>query len=799
MPTAGGEAVDVVRLAAAGKAHDIETLVRQARQTFGHTLPEDFLTEEEYVVYERLYGPPVRSTRPEDVGIHLIPGENNAAAENKRVLFRETELGTLEEVDYTPETPAAAAPEVEAELGAAGHLTDPPPLTAAQLHYLTITANNEREYAALAKLQRDYEVTRAMPIEEEEDIDEPEEEEEEEEEEDEDYEDDEGEPGAHFQWPAEEPFGQRLHEHTVAGQFRTNPSTVFLPRDDFVEPIAKLLNRTDTTHIRQAAEKIFGGPGLPYSPATPESKKSLPMKPIQMEAGFHRMSEIDADTFIATVLPGVYATAMSTLVEVRKRLGPAWIKDMVKSETGPRVLDVGGGGAALAAWQEVLQAEWDLLRERGEVFADRHDKSPPGRKTVVVGSDNLRHRISTFLDNTTFLPRLPDYLHSGEVAAGTLLNASPSPQPRKTFNLIIASHALLPLDKPHKRRELLDNLWTMLNPEGGVLVVLEKGHPRGFEAVADVRERLLDEYIIPPGGGGPQSAPTTTPEDDARETITTAKEPGMIIAPCTNHSKCPMYHTPGLSTGRKDFCHFNQRFIRPPFLQRVVGASHRSHEDIKFSYLAVRRGGAASLPPVRGVEATDLAFAGYEEESSSGGGPDPLSLPRNILPPLKRRGHVTLDLCTPAGAIERWTIPKSFSRQAYHDARKARWGDLWALGAKTRVRRDPRVGGPKDKAAGGQDKKGGSDKHLGTKGSKSKRNKVVELTVEPGKGVVAAREKGRTVDLGRKAKGGRARRVEDLLEELGMHEDEEGDEEFDEVMGIGKKGAGKGRKGRGRE
>ena len=36
----------------------IEAIVRQARQTFGETLPENFLSEEEYLVYERLYGPP---------------------------------------------------------------------------------------------------------------------------------------------------------------------------------------------------------------------------------------------------------------------------------------------------------------------------------------------------------------------------------------------------------------------------------------------------------------------------------------------------------------------------------------------------------------------------------------------------------------------------------------------------------------------------------------------------------------------------------------------------------------------
>ena len=59
---------------------------------------------------------------------------------------------------------------------------------------------------------------------------------------------------------------------------------------------------------------------------------------------------------------------------------------------------------------------------------------------------------------------------------------------------------------------------------------------------------------------------------------------------------------------------------------------------------------------------------------------------------MKRRGHVIFDLCTPAGNIERWTVPRSYSRQAYRDARKSNWGDLWALGAKTRIPRNLKLG-----------------------------------------------------------------------------------------------------------
>ena len=67
----------------------------------------------------------------------------------------------------------------------------------------------------------------------------------------------------------------------------------------------------------------------------------------------------------------------------------------------------------------------------------------------------------------------------------------------------------------------------------------------------------------------------------------------------------------------------------------------------------------------QGAEATDAAFEGYEHlEESETSSFEPLSLPRAVYPPLKRRGHVIFDLCTPAGKIERWTVPRSFSRQA---------------------------------------------------------------------------------------------------------------------------------------
>jgi ribosomal protein RSM22 (predicted rRNA methylase) len=75
--------------------------------------------------------------------------------------------------------------------------------------------------------------------------------------------------------------------------------------------------------------------------------------------------------------------------------------------------------------------------------------------------------------------------------------------------------------------------------------------------------------------------------------------------------------------------------------------------------------------------------------------------PRMIAPPLKRSGHVILEVCSASGKystgfrnfvidsylveltrkstgeIERHTIPKSQGRQEYYDARKSAWGDLF--------------------------------------------------------------------------------------------------------------------------
>ncbi|KAH7161336.1 mitochondrial small ribosomal subunit Rsm22-domain-containing protein [Dactylonectria macrodidyma] len=713
---------------------EVEQIVRDAKQRFRDTLPKDYLNQEEYALYERLYGPPLRETRPEDVGIdtHADMGPQPPRPDNEGTVIRELGEGEFEEISF--EIPRAEGEEAGNEVAEERIDESGSEFLAHRTPgYVELVARNQREYDAMQRLAQDFQVSQKKQRDAEHKAAVKEEEEQERQAEE------------AMSWPEEEDYNQkeladvrRFHPFSVEGRFYDDLVELVLPRDQLVNPIRELLDRTHIEHVKKAAEVAFGGAGLPNSPATPSWNKTGPMKGVGLAADERHMTEIEADAFIAGSLPPSYASTMAILKEVRKRVGTEWLQSKLKAG-GLNVLDAGSGGAGLVAWDEIIRAEWDLLKDKGEVSGS----DPPGKRSVVVGSDRLRHRVKTFLNNTTFLPRLPDYEHSGEMR-GVHLDAGDKPQQRKSFDVIIASHLFLEQEQDHYRQAVLNNLWSLLNKEGGVLIVVEKAHPRGFEAVAHVRDTVLKQFLQPQLGE-PDNAPENPNPAYQRE-----REPGHVIAPCTNQGVCPMYQIPGKSRGRKDFCSFNQRFVRPNFYSRVLGSGQHNQGDVDFSYVAIRRG-VSKKSPLTGKDATISAFKGFEKADEM---PDMGTLPRTVMRPLKRKGHVTLDLCTPEGRLERWTVPKSFSKLAYHDARKSRWGDLWALGAKTRVPREARAGrGPDD---GG--KRAGQ-------GGKPRR---VEITMGPGG--ISAGEKNAPRE--RRAKD-RKNRKQDLIKELMEAEEEE--------------------------
>ncbi|KAI4720643.1 hypothetical protein E4T48_03052 [Aureobasidium sp. EXF-10727] len=692
--TVATEDAEPIHASAASNASP-EEVARAARQRFGDALPENLLSDEQYAAYERLYGPPIGNTRDEMVDFeeNELEGELDETDNVGTGILKENEDGVLEEVEYIEEEEEFEDEEgqelVEEDGDDADLDTD---MAAAGLDAQTIN-----DLAAL-RLNPEQEL----------------------------LEDSEEQPAAPYDHT-------RAHPLTVVNRFGTPSSTVQLSASSFVDPVTRLVSGVPNKHISEVAHRIFGGVGLPYSTSTPQRAANMTQKPIPLNPGQSRMSDMDADIFTTTLMPGIYASVFSVLVETRKRLGSSWLEGLLTKEGGPRILDAGGAGVGVMAARDVLQAEWERMHDTSEdedpfmAIAEAGGKTggeaipaPVGKATVLTSNEALRFRSSKLLDNTTFLPRLPDYMHASDESA----------RERGKYDIIIAPHTLWPLKEDHIRKQHVKNLWSLLSTDGGVLVLLEKGVPRGFEMVAAARELLLNSRISSPGN----EAVSEDVEDPGEGTIwgKQPKDKGMIVAPCTNHLGCPMYVNRGISKGRKDFCHFKQRYIRPPFLQKILGAKHRNHEDVEFSYLSVMRGRDLRDPDeeniIQGEVATDRAFIGFEtpqsateqvedefdptapavpdfEDAPVSEDPHSLSLPRVVLPPLKRQGHVIIDMCTPAGTLERWTVPRSFSKQAYRDARKSSWGDIWALGAKTRTPRNVRIGRGKEELGGVEKKK----------------------------------------------------------------------------------------------
>ena len=109
----------------------------------------------------------------------------------------------------------------------------------------------------------------------------------------------------------------------------------------------------------------------------------------------------------------------------------------------------------------------------------------------------------------------------------------------------------------------------------------------------------------------------------------------------------------------------------------------RNYEILNYSYLIVERS-STDEQTLQDIETQRSAQTTYELGSL--GDNTQSTWPRIIKQPLKRKGHVTMDLCGSSGELEKWIVPKSFGKEAYHDARKASKGDLWGLDAKTKMK-----------------------------------------------------------------------------------------------------------------
>ena len=639
--------------------------MRSVRKEHGENLPEGLLSEEEYTIYERYFGTPARFLQE---GGKAYVKEELVVEEDEEIIIYNA-AGKIIETVSRPKVRKSEVKKAEKEKEGVGFAFTEELNEADAKAYAQISKDIKRAYRQVAR-----NVKRAQEGGEQEDPEYPPEEEGAEE-------DGEGETK---DLPDDAIRGEssylRIHPLSRMGRFATFPFTIE-PPEALTRATETFLSDISNTHLDQAAHRAFNDNQLSSSPINTEKKKnksaSFPIHPDDPN-----MTDMEANVHFATVMPGLHAQALSALTELRRRLGRDWALNEVN-----RILDVGSGGAGLLAWQGIVDAE-----ESANGPAPQPDpKAQESIKgTVITASPTLRYRSAQMLDNTTFLPRLPDAHPTNTTSGPTKSNQIK--QPRKFYDLIISSNTLLPIREYYKRKYHVENLWSLLNPNGGVLLLIEKGNFLGFEAIAAARSHLLKYNISSPGS---EFRPHHPHED--LEQPPKPKEVGQIIAPCTNHEECPMFFGgPGLP-GRKDFCRFQQRYTRPGYMQRIMRATGRNHEDAEYSFVAVRRGKDARLPkghaqinPVlEDFDATkDPVTSLYSEEALRS---YYHTLPRLILDPLRKQGHILLDVCTSEGEIERWTVPKSYGNIAFRDARKSGWGDLWALGAKTKVPRNIKV------------------------------------------------------------------------------------------------------------
>lgn len=192
----------------------------------------------------------------------------------------------------------------------------------------------------------------------------------------------------------------------------------------------------------------------------------------------------------------------------------------------------------------------------------------------------------------------------------------------------------------------------------------------------------------------------------------------QIVAPCAHHSKCPLqmgdpkYYKIPSHKHKLSWCSFDNIVERPKYtlelkkgkrlatnwdksaedgfgldnlnkgtlrgLQGKGRPGGKNTENGQFSYLIAKR--SSNSPE-------DIKKIDYEREFNSSKvlENNEMNWPRIISIPTKIKNNVKLKTCAPSGNIEIWQIPKSMGKQIYHDARKVKQGDLWALDKKSVV------------------------------------------------------------------------------------------------------------------
>lgn len=392
-------------------------------------------------------------------------------------------------------------------------------------------------------------------------------------------------------------------------------------------------------------------------------------------------------TVAAATLHQNYAAAYAVLKEVRQKMPEGWLPNSV--------LDVGLGASA-------------GMMAVNEIFAGDETWNPDRKTAVVMGP-----RVNTLLTKQFFdTQKHEDQGQNNfkDKVRNTRLQTGLPRTNQYKYDLIIANQQLdLLARQDESTLELFSSRLVELLSPGGVLVLVDRGNPNGYERIARAREVLIRPMDKTAG-----SAKTPVPfgktrklhSSNASEMAKIKQELGPdfeveeeampeedriylhIMAPCSHHGNCPFQQGQlrKQNTAKGSWCAFTQKLARPEYVMQLKrGKTLAASWDPKVTRNKNKFSGGGR-PGSSDLEVPSFSYLMVQRSTS----PDtevPMNhkWPRILKPPMKKKNHVLMNICGPEGGLHSWTVTKSQGKQPYLDARKARQRDQWALDAKVKT------------------------------------------------------------------------------------------------------------------
>lgn len=389
-------------------------------------------------------------------------------------------------------------------------------------------------------------------------------------------------------------------------------------------------------------------------------------------------------TIAASTFHQNYASAYAVLKEVRQKMPEGWKPNSV--------LDVGlGASAGMAAVNELFRdEEW----------------SPDRKIAVILGATYNTLLTKQLFDTQKHESQETDTFT--DKVRNSRINTSLPKNNNYKYDLIIASQKLdLLARQDESSLEMFSaRLVSLLSP-GGVLVLVDRGNPDGYERIARAREVL----IRPMGDAGDAKKPVpwgrtrrlhTTSDEEIKklkqemgrdfeiEPEEMAEEDKVylhVVGPCSHHGKCPFQqgHLRKNNSATGSWCSFTQKVTRPEYVMQLKrGKTLAASWDPKVTKFANKFSGGGR-PGSGDVEAPSFSYIIIQRSTLPDAEiPVEQKWPRILKPPQKRHHHVVMNICGPEGGLHTWTVTKSQGKQEYLDARKALQRDQWALDAKVK-------------------------------------------------------------------------------------------------------------------